>query len=211
MKERPILMNTEMVKAILEGRKTQTRRVIKPIPQWVYEAGKAFDSNKNPYLQMGLNDDSGASWSKKCHYGKVGDRLWVRETFAEYFSIHTPDDPDYLYKASDYSSDDYRLKDIKWTPSIFMPKHACRLKLEITDIRVERVQEISPEDAVKEGIKVVSHPSAIQELWGIENLNYMCPMPDEAFSYLWNSINGKKEDCSWDNNPYVWVIEFKRI
>lgn len=127
MNERPIIFSGEMVRAILDGRKTQTRRVVKGADVWV-------DEGQTPI---------------KCPYGKPGDLLWVRETFKEF------DDGDMYYKA-DYNYTPIHADDeepIKWTPSIYMPRSASRITLRVKDVRVERVQEITGRDACKEGIQ----------------------------------------------------------
>jgi hypothetical protein len=148
MKERPILFSAPMVRAILDGRKTQTRRVIK---EKLMRGEGAHVNN--------------------CQYGKPGDRLWVRETFCYHDYLAR-----YLYKADGVTG-------VKWKPSIFMPRIASRIMLEITGIRVERLQDISEEDAIAEG-------------W---------PKSSDWYRSLWESINGQG---SWVLNPWVWVIEF---
>lgn len=187
MKERPILFSTEMVKAILEGRKTQTRRVVKKQPhgagEWVRQLASWLFPNVNPYIKL------------KCPYGQPGDRLWVRETFLVERSQHKDF---YEYKA-DYSNT--FAGDVCWKPSIFMPREACRILLEVTDVRVERLQDISEEDAIAEGISLPNYAEqAIKDIF--------FPEPSAIYSELWESINGKG---SWDKNPWVWVIEFKKV
>lgn len=187
VKEYPILFNTEMVKAILDGRKTQTRRIIKPQPT----ASGGFLANVIPlwlYPQEYIN--------KYCHY-RIGDRLWVRETFDTALNIIKRED-DVFYKA-DYN--DTMPKGIyNWKPSIFMPRWASRINLEITDIRVQRIQDITEEDAIAEGITKIQ-----------------CDCGDcidstiiGAYQDLWNSINSK-QGYGWDINPCVWIINFIRI
>lgn len=164
MKERPILFNSEMVKAILEGRKTQTRRVVKPQPDDI------------PGMKCtGLNKDS----LKQCPHGKPGDRLWVRETFVLTYSGTK-------YKATNYDAT------VKYKPSIHMPRWASRITLEITDVRVERLTNISGRDAYFEGMKECE----FKEDGSIDD-----------FKALWDSIS--KPEHSWAANPWVWVIEFK--
>ncbi len=174
MKTKPILFNTDMVQAILNGSKTQTRRVVKPQPS---ETGvSAFNDGEHPQM--------------KCPYGKVGDVLWVREAFAE-----DDDTPKVIYKA-DHTKEVQNY--VKWKPSIRMPKIACRLFLQITNIRVERLQDITEQDAKNEGAK---HDRAVGygQIGGSHR---------EGFINLWQSINGEQ---SWQQNPWVWVIEFKKI
>ena len=176
-----------MVRAILDGRKTQTRRPVKV--QWCNSADALMrQSQFDP--------------AYKCHFGVPGDRLWVRETtciapkrFANPDDTCVTDcdgDKRYVsYKADGHSEDAMRDYKLKWTPSIHMPRWASRITLEITNVRVERLQEITEDDARDEGW----HPADGQG-------------PVEWFEDLWNSINGPG---SWDLNPYVWVIGFRRV
>ena len=167
MTERPILFNGPMVRAILDGRKTMTRRIVK----------------------AGTRDD----WNA-CPYGVIGDRLWVRETWRcfggrEYeYQQHQPS---IIYRADDGPTHN----EGGWRPSIFMPRWASRITLEITGVRVERLQDISEADAEAEGCtgdhRADRDSDAAQE-----------------FRSLWNQINGKR--ASWDSNPWVWVVEFRR-
>lgn len=197
MKERPILFNTEMVKAILDGRKTQTRRVVKAKPM-----EGDFISYKGEALEALIRTHS--------PYGVVGDRLWVRETFAfEVFSDEFP--PSILseccrlwYKAGGEKEQTggtrLHLNKGRWRPSIHMPRWASRITLEITDIRVERVQDISEEDAKAEGADKLH----------IDDLGQTWKSHKRGFETLWDSINDKR-GYGWNKNPWVWVVEFKRI
>ncbi len=184
MKERPILMQTDNVRAILEGRKTQTRRVIgipfdeKPI----YTSQVKWPDLGN--FEVHTKDKSFSGYSYKCPYGQVGDRLWVRESFLidHYEKL--------FYKAGKVFHPEF----YKWKSSIFMPRWASRITLEITEIRVERLQEISREDCIKEGIERHLYMPAGE----YERQN---------FAFLWDSINGKK--YPWESNPWVWVVAFR--
>jgi len=173
---KPILFSAEMVRAILSGQKTMTRRVMKPQP-----AG----NNRIPVpgkkrIVMNVED---VRIAELCPFGKIGQQLWVRETWMKC------DTGGYEYRA-DYCKE---LEDgIKWNPSIFMPRDASRITLEITGVRVERLRDITDEDAIKEGVAHV-----------------VGRYPVEDFAELWDSINAKKPERSWDDNPFVWVIEFK--
>lgn len=200
MKEYPIIFNSEMVKAILDGRKTQTRRVIKPqIEQWkdcyAYQVKK--DNNVGYPLVMRFNDLE--EMNKYCPYGKVGDRLWVREGFGllgRALSDGKPPDNEMsviCYRATDKNVVKHC---IKWRPSIHMPRWASRITLEITDVRVERLQEITAKDCVTEGCSrtIESNP------------HYH---PRDRFKDLWNSIH--KKQYRWEDNPWVWVITFRRV
>jgi hypothetical protein len=203
---KPIIFSTEMVRAILDGRKTQTRRVIKPQPTdcglvWRTACGGDFAA----WEDDGLTLDEGRQ--RKCPYGQPGDLLWVRETWADLrgmgFDVSVAyradslrdgrEDADSMRAHLDYS--------VKWRPSIHMPKRVTRLWLEITDVRVERVQDISEEDAEKEGAEeMFVNPLNL----GDKRKSFIF-----GFTCLWDSINAKR-GYSWDNNPWVWVIEFRR-
>jgi hypothetical protein len=208
MKERPILFSTEMVRATLEDSKTQTRRTrglnkINQHPDEWYYCGhysrQPADSNfkiKPPYYLFGRN--SSEFIPVKCPYGQIGDQLWVRETFHITNGAEIWENGTILYKADWGIHIGGVYVDLaKWKPSIFMPRHASRITLEITDIWVERVQDITWEDAVDEGISTV-------------DLDIPPQCSTILFHDLWNSIN-EKRGYSWESNPYVWVIEFKRM
>jgi hypothetical protein len=182
MKERPILFSGPMVQAILDGQKTQTRRVVNE--KWL------------PIIEECLRVNGKWAWSTIDHdlttpYGQVGDRLWVRETFSE---LHEG----VAYRAT---APNACLKNTKWKPSIFMPRWASRITLEITDVRVERLKDITEDGAVSEGVKyyIASGAKQAPEMSMVAQ-----------FSELWNSIN-EKRGYGWDTNPFVWVIEFKKL
>lgn len=216
MKERPILFNGEMVRAILDGRKTMTRRMVKPQP---HEGSKLWGMIQHDGEPRALFWCEGQPSS----YGtplpmNVGDRLWVRETFRIYNSASECACYDEckcarmngkpLYRASDPSPDDD-----KWTPSIHMPRWASRITLEITGVRVERVQEMegmdaASSDALKEGVHRIHHEGGNYYYSAFRNQpdpkNWTDPCL--AFKELWQSIY-----ANWDANPWVWVYEFRRI
>ncbi len=181
MKERPIIFSTPMVRAILDGRKTMTRRVMKPQPEdYPYHHGLAV-----------------YRVAKKCPYGVPGDLLWVRETWAttEQAGVH-PSDAEMVYRATD--PDWETMEGWQWRPSIFMPRWASRLTLRITSVRAERVQDITEEDARAEGFKDVVGKYARGDearIW---------------FAELWDIINAAR-GFGWDTNPWVWVIGFERV
>lgn len=210
VKERPILFSGPMVRAILEGKKTVTRRVvvstsepkIPPVTMepWFVDDERQTDDHGCP-CWVGSHPDYPASTNEKwfsCNQGKSGDVLWVRETFSKH-----PYGAGYIYRATDPGWDS-ECVGITWRPSIFMPKEACRLKLRVTDVRVERLQEITPEQARAEGVNQDTCPckpsgnSASTVDWV------------EGFKRLWDDINGKR-GFGWDVNPHVWVVEFERI
>jgi hypothetical protein len=211
MKERPILMCGEMVRATLDGTKTQTRRILKfqPDPAWteiaieyqrVLRNRQAIDVATATYRAYPTGGT--ARWGIcECPYGIPGDRLWVRETFR---TIHDPatcigeDRLDVDYKADGIVRIGDKIGTLKWRPAIHMPKYLSRLKLEITKVRVERVQDISEADAKAEGV-----PAS-------KNVEMKDGSPCYRIPYqiLWNQING----CdAWDKNPWVWVIVFRRL
>ncbi|WP_447880304.1 hypothetical protein [Serratia fonticola] len=228
MKERPVLFNGDMVRAILDGRKTQTRRVMKPQPEpcdYVDEHGKPRGGHSWPSnifqtmlhveeeLQNGKGDWVGLV-GDACPFGDIGGRLWVRETFMDLtgtgIEVNTGLYEGYAYRADtppgslgDETRKEYKLK---WTPSLHMPRKACRLVLEITGVRVERLDDISESDARAEGII----DGGCLNCGEPEPCGCVSPKPDatDAFAYLWQSIYGEK---SWFSDPWVWVIEFKRV
>ena len=195
MKEHPILFNAEMVKAILSGRKNQTRRSLKSQPLDKTSNGTPYDSFQETTLPVTEGYDLTAYLDNplyigKCPFGQVGDQLWVRETFKAYGRRELP--PRVFYRASDPDVWPH----LKWSPSIHMPRELCRINLEITNIRVERVQDITEEDAENEGIDFLRYiPDADETLTA-----------RELFWCLWDSIYK-----NWKDNPWVWVVEFKMI
>lgn len=191
MTERPIIFSTPMVQAILEGRKTQTRRVIKPqLPDYGREnvAGLiTFVWRWHPFIAP-------YQLVSYCPYGQPGDTLWVRETFMEH---HGESKVWYRAGQSDQSLALLAEFGEKWRPSIFMPRWASRISLTITNVRVERVQEISEDDALAEGAGGERYRGQ-----GFDDCIHR-----EAYRTLWDKINGKK--YPWASNPWVWVIEFE--
>lgn len=223
MRERPILFSAPMVRAILSGTKTQTRRVVKgaPINRGSYLLG-VYQGTWGIHADV---DKEGGLWRGQCPYGQPGDRLWVREahlldppidgtwpsvgdSFASVSDIpeRYRDPRHVLYRADGKLTGEWR-----WRPSIHMPRWASRITLEVTDVRVERLQDITEADAIVEGIeRDENHP----ELWKRGPLrNDLIPtpwtgFPRLAFQSLWEGINGTD---SWDANPWIWVVEFKRV
>lgn len=205
MKERPVIFNGEMVRAILDGRKTQTRRVINPQPTLSDRTG--FNWNGAAYGIGSTYRDTVRNFAncfKVCPFGQVGDRLWVRETFMELtgtgIEATTGMFEGFAYRADtpagSYGDEVRKEYGLKWTPSLHMPRKACRILLEITAVRVERLNNISEEDSRAEG--VMPMPGAAERLVGGKL----------AFAELWASIYGYE---SWRANPWVWVIEFRRV
>lgn len=226
MSERPILFSGPMVRAILEGRKFQTRRVVKagqvfgygPMDRWTWSSAIATEHA-----------------ARFCPYGKPGDRLWVKETWRSWDEGCRDDHDDdcepcephcnqtyvayaatprrgfrpkpdgsaitYLDESSPLEQDSKLLG--PWKPSIHMPRWASRITLEVTGVRIERLNDISEADAMAEGISVRNH-----HRWGFAETGSDHNAPTYAFRSLWESING---EGSWSANPWVWVISFARV
>lgn len=228
MKERGMIFNGEMVRAILDGRKTQTRRIMKVQPSDGFHPthnGYDLDLNahwytpgvvdKNGYLQPAKKDVFGVADENEgytCPFGAVGDRIWVRETWAE-AGAGAPDLKLYRANYPEHVPTHYEnvppADEIRWTPSIHMPRAACRILLEITEVRVERLNGISETDAEAEGIDMEALFDA-QDCYDCIADHNMTGRPTVtgAFKYLWESIYGEE---SWKANPWVWVIEFKVV
>ena len=236
--EREVLFSGPMVRAILDGTKTQTRRVMKPQPDdatdlglWAWSPRKGVSGYNQRTAYLG------------CPYGVPGDRLWVRETWAD---VNTESGPALMYRADsevrnwrdfstkfgpdygagpsmDYDSyaGDYTMwwSDLhagapghRWRPSIHMPRWASRLTLEVAGVRVERVQNISEADARAEGCECAS-ALAWDSAVGASD-PYAAAVANghrAAFRKLWDSLNGRKEGSSWKDNPWVWVVECRKV
>lgn len=231
MKEHPILFSGEMIRAILDGRKTQTRRGIQ-----LSTDPSSYD--RAGLVNIGIPPDVEQRWTlfhkephgqqyslSRCRYGKPGDRLWVREGFYQYGKwikngrtktgkqawtfkptkhadgedVRLTDNPPEVVRPNKYRKPGWYKR-----PSIFMPRWASRILLELTDVRVERLQEISAEDCIAEGIEDVwSRKYPTWPKGAIEGCR-------GEFRDLWNSINAKR-GLGWDVNPWVWVVEFKKL
>ncbi len=210
MKDKPIIFSTPMVQAIIEGRKSMTRRVMKPAKRnregykqgnglWI--DGYGTEARPNEHIK-----DYSVSpvWQRKDYYikdfapYKPGDILWVRETWCERLGV--VDKGLYIYKAHVEPQDEihqYALDQNKWRPSIFMPREAARLFLRVTNVRVERLQDITEEQAVKEGAKA----------YGPNNCSGTSARI--AFAEIWDRTT-RDNSYEWRKNPWVWVIEFER-
>ncbi|RTX65052.1 hypothetical protein DZA20_03345 [Pseudomonas aeruginosa] len=221
MKERPILFSGPMVRAILEGRKTVTRRVVKPQPDFL---GSMVDPN-TPFETL----DAGLHARITCPYGEPGDRLWVRETWTDVNMCGAPalayradedirdlmEEPGFLDDRGAFNYDDPRVKpypfacwyaeldQARWRPSIHMPRWASRILLEITAVRVERLQDISEKQALAEGVELEGEGVCWAGAAGTAS-----DSPVESFRLLWELINGAG---SWNATPWVWAVEFKRV
>ncbi|MGE6315902.1 hypothetical protein ACQKC1_08950 [Shewanella baltica] len=214
MKQRPIIFNTEMVQAIVDGRKTQTRRAITDKQLSLFKCAASI--GECHYLDDDINPKSMGYYRQFCQFGEVGDQLYVRETWRLFNSSNEcgcsespcscPANGTVLFKATGDSGES------KWKPSIHMPRSCARILLEVTAVRVERLNEISEQDAKAEGLQ---YSSVYQQWGGVEKHSSHKPHsphwrwyknPQHAFKSLWNSIYE-----NWDANPWVWVIEFKVI
>lgn len=239
MKERPIIFSAPMVRAILDGTKTQTRRIVNGIDPDM-PSGHFFKEYDQGFVALEYIDGHYHPWDGvafRCPYGKPGDRLWVRETF--HTSLIGDAGTAIDYKAGPettneqpYSNFTTSIEAYEWTaqkykkhwmPSIHMPRWASRILLEVTDVRVERVQAISEADAIDEGIDTMIDQHQTKYCrW--HHAHYsdegVCIDPGECdccgYSYvqhytaLWDSTNAKR-GYGWEANPWVWVVEFKRI
>ncbi|MDB5445670.1 MAG: hypothetical protein JWQ97_987 [Phenylobacterium sp.] len=218
MKERPILFSSAMVRALLAGTKTQTRRAVKPQPDWLPEVGSTRRTDGLFWPIGSLGQQCGSPLTK-CPYGVPGDRLWVRESGLEHRRVRlfthdaTPgrwwtdeDGGRYGASYSDAITRQMLLRDHRVRPSIHMPRWASRITLQVTDVRVERLQACSEDDARAEG---ALHPSLGE--WVETGLGSIprdgCPAIT-AYAGLWEQINGPG---SWAANPFVWAISFEVV
>jgi hypothetical protein len=244
MRERPILFSAPMVRAILAGQKTQTRRMVKPQPQHPSFGSRKMLALDDEGIDLYLHGGPLLPWAIRCPYGRDGDRLWARETWrvgAWRGPMHDRSSDHWV--ALDYQADGHARREwlscgaddrlerqsladahragrievdgrfewepgqspCRWRPSIHMPRWASRLTLEVTDVRVERLQSISEDDARAEGVDY--DPGEGGVFW-VPGLGCASDSAAESFRLLWTSINGAE---SWNANPWVWVITFKRI
>ena len=225
--EKPIIFSGPMVRAILNETKIQTRRVMKPQPVYdpeLYKKVHTYGSQHGGWVWQVKPDHLWFCWDDWKGFDpriyqsgpyQPGDRLWVRETWATNYDLDhvKPSNLEavhYLtpiyYKADGPNlHNGYELGFLAktWRPSIFMPRWASRLTLEIAEVRVERLQDISEKDALAEGVDL-SIPGGIHQQLGPK---WAVP----RFQALWDSINGKRPGCSWQDNPRVWVIEFSKL
>lgn len=223
----PILFSTPMVQAILDGRKTMTRRIVKfpvevkqtlqDLPDCALELTRMQDGYKDGIRPVFLLDDDPNAFSVPNRYGNPGDILWVRETLYQNGEIGLMYSADTEHIDEDIIPEDFNVRIDKSgnykfcsIPSIYMEKWACRLFMKVTHVRVERLQDITEEDAIAEGV------ICYEDCGDFKNYLYNDIYGDDmgvltakdSFETLWQSINGKE---SWDDNPWVWVIEFERV
>lgn len=206
-RERPILFSGEMVRQILAGRKSQTRRFINPQPTFAISAATGEVSVDDDYLEQ------------HCPYGLPGDRLWVRENFTIRGLMYGRPMADVEKFANKETCIAYRADDDparkawKWRPSIHMPRWACRIELEVTAVKVERLRDIDELDALAEGVmgeRIIhgtmktSDGKSVTQDW----IDGSCR---DGYAALWDRINGKDPDKRWAANPYVWCVSFKVV
>lgn len=212
VKERPILFSGPMVRAILDGQKTVTRRAVKTQPRskgdiGSYGVGQPFIRHPDPTKR-----------NPECPYGRPGDRLWVRETTeideqtsdSVALSRYAADQQPVLYSGCENA--DYNGTVAHWNyprrscPSIHMPRWASRIMLEITAIRVERLQAITDEQALAEGVRLYADHAALGDWYHVDGIETYSADPRKSFELLWGLTGG-----NWQANPWVWVVEFKRV
>ena len=229
--EKPILFSDAMVRAILAGRKTQTRRIVDPQPT-VPDADAIFCSHEDLWFVVDKNNCDivhpikSAVQRWRCRYGVTGTTLWVREAWSPDHAAFYPNFP-IVHRADSIDPRESCLTDVdhpgqvwspeqkawypfKWRPSIHMPRSACRLTLRVKNIRIERLSAITEEDALAEGIEKVPQSD------GPHEFGYRAPIDNaetyrfakSAFIDLWDSINGEDHKTRWKANPWVWRIEF---
>lgn len=227
MKARPLLMKGNLVLASLRGDKTQIRRVMNPQPEHkqvhefkgrtIYDGEHRMWCWKDLVLENLIDFPNNADQkvlAARAPLGRPGDLLWVRENFGSQvrrhgggtgeFTVYHADDPD----AIDYESACGRKFPVKWTPSIHMPRRLSRLTLRITDVRVQRLQDISEEDAIAEGLIPVTSPQ-FKPMWRYDSeKGGDFSDPRTAYRFLWEMINGPG---SWDANPWIWAISYTAI
>lgn len=227
VKERPILFSPAMIRALLDGKKTQTRRIVKadfhhgPGMAKITPINNEFLLERWPEAERSFNN-FGRCDRIRCPYGVPGDRLWVRETFGVWRKTSVYCDEFEVGKEAtrgmtlveheaEYGHNDLNIAyradaddEGPWYPSIFMPRWASRTTLEITDVRVQRLKDISEEDALAEGIVWRTGPRYSAS----DDHNMEWDRPTDAYRELWESING---EGSWSANPWVWVVEFRRV
>jgi hypothetical protein len=214
MKERPILFSGAMVRALLDGSKTQTQRVVKPQPEVSAQGSLMGEWLRKPL--DGLILPKLQDITIHCPYGMPGDRLYVRETWQHSNHPFGPYEPDCdVFYRADYlddplgadlerSADGIRRQ---WRPSIHMPRAASRITLEVAGVRVERLQGVSEADAIAEGIYLFPGEGGGYK---VERGEQEYDTAREDYRNLWDSLNAER-GYGWDANPYVWVVEFKKI
>lgn len=229
MKERPILFSSDMVRALLDGRKTQTRRLCKPMNAWIKQDCREVRMADGRPFHF-LTGATSPLEELRSPYGRPGDKLYVRETWHAHWGPPTPGarivtgvsvrqsdgsiaqasatEPLSVHYAADADGDAPFGR--KWKPSIHMPRWASRITLEVTGVRVELLQDISEADAQHEGVERLSDDLPYWFNYQSSTFEYTCLTARDSFRTLWDSLN-PAHGYGWDANPWVWVMEFKRI
>lgn len=206
MSDRPIIFSAPMVRALLAGTKVQTRLVVKPQPESHQHTAHHIGDGDWQFVSD-INQLSDSVSTLRCPYGQPGDRLWVREAFAVQPDLwHASHGPQPLHYLADVS-DRRQIEDYTGKPSIHMPRWASRITLEVTGVRVERLQDISEGDCIAEGCAQNHNGYFLGGPHAVSGLKQMATAK-KAYCDLWKSIKGPG---SWDANPWVWVVEFKRV
>lgn len=212
MKARPILFSAPMIRALLDGTKTQTRRIVKPQPSDDADfVNMTWETTPEGYQHFTSTDkwwdESGNCMAEDivtCPYGMPSDLLWVRESYYKDNRFKTAHKAD-CNEADFIKSNELLCIKLPWKPSIHMPRCVSRITLEVTSVRVERLQDISESDAIAEGIIHLETDYDGQKWYGIPDLGHGYPSAQLAYKALWESING---EGSWEANPWLWVIDF---
>lgn len=206
MSERGIIMAADSVRAILAGRKTQTRRVYRPRnPEpWELPPGEGYKDDGTPWPMY--QDTYGDFHPIRCPYGAPGDRLWVRESWTRWCSDEGCDKRGHIAYRADASAEVERMT--SWRSPLHMPRWASRLTLEVVEVRVQRVQEISEQDAEAEGIERDEYGRAVNPVVaGLKTR--VSHTAVQAYRHAWDAINGRR--FPWSSNPWVWAVTFKRV
>lgn len=207
MKERPILFSGPMVQAILDGKKTQTRRPLRPQPTKTdFSPLSHFDGTVGAMFGDGEVQGGRQVEQYYCPFGKRGDRLWVRETWAPCSTFDPSEDTGAIHRAGPWRNG-VEPSDVKWRPSIHMPRWASRITLEITNIRIERLHEITMEDVLAEGFSPEQLEVLMPDRTWQKCQTYLHPL--DVMRDLWDTLNAKR-GYGWRTNPWVWVVEFQK-
>ena len=214
VKERPIMFSAPMVRAILEGRKTVTRRALNAQALKNIGYGVQLGECHELPTEGPLHPNSVDYYNDFCPFGQPGDRLWVRESWTADAQVDAVAPRDLSQGEPIHYPADRGVRQTgcamitpgKGRPSIHMPRWASRILLEITDVRVERLQDISDEQAKAEGVRLYTDHAELGDWWHVEGIDTYSADPRKSFELLWSSVGG-----DWGANPWVWVVSFRRV